>query len=162
GIRKPLQALAIRRRPARRRRTAHRRIRGRTRQHGHSGRRERYAPRRGRESPRAAGAPMNARHRQVVITAITAITIVAPRAHAQRLFRTDSTLTVTITTDLGLLLKQRDSLELVKHPAVFSYDADGKPVSVRVRLRARGHFRRQAHNCDFPPLWLDVKSSDAK
>jgi hypothetical protein len=111
---------------------------------------------------------MNARHRQVVITAITAITviaaitIVAPRAHAQRLFRTDSTLTVTITTDLGPLLKQRDSLELVKHQAVFSYDADGKPVSVRVRLRARGHFRRQAHNCDFPPLWLDVKSSDAK
>jgi hypothetical protein len=105
---------------------------------------------------------MNARHRQVVIAAITAITIVAPRAHAQRLFRTDSTLTVTITTDLGPLLKQRDSLELVKHPAIFSYDADGKPVSVRVRLRARGHFRRQARNCDFPPLWLDVKSSDAK
>jgi len=105
---------------------------------------------------------MNARHHKTVIAAIAAITIVAPRAHAQRLFRTDSTLTVTITTDLGPLLKQRDSLELVKHPAVFSYDADGKPVSVRVRLRARGHFRRQAHNCDFPPLWLDVKSSDAK
>jgi hypothetical protein len=31
-----------------------------------------------------------------------------------------------------------------------------------VKLRARGHFRRQARNCDFPPLWLDVKSSDAK
>ena len=91
------------------------------------------------------------------------LVLLAPRAQAQHLFRTDSVLTVTITTDLGPLLKQRDSLELVKHPAVFSYNADGgKPVSVPVRLRARGHFRRQARNCDFPPLWLEVKSSDAK
>jgi len=35
-------------------------------------------------------------------------------------------------------------------------------VSIPVKVRARGHFRRQARNCDFPPLWLDVKSSDAK
>jgi hypothetical protein len=89
--------------------------------------------------------------------------IAAPSARAQRLFRSDSVLTVTITTTLGPLLKQRDSLELAKHPAVFSYGGDnGKPVNVPVRLRARGHFRRQARNCDFPPLWLEVKSSDAK
>jgi hypothetical protein len=87
----------------------------------------------------------------------------APRAEAQRLFRTDSALTVTITSDFGPLLKQRDSLELTKHPATFAYGADkGPAVSVPVRLRARGHFRRQARNCDFPPLWLEVKSSDAK
>jgi hypothetical protein len=88
--------------------------------------------------------------------------IVAPRAQAQRLFRTDSALTVTITTEIGPLIKQRDSLELVKHPAVFSYGADGKQVNIPARLRARGHFRRQARNCDFPPLWLDIKSSDGK
>jgi hypothetical protein len=92
-----------------------------------------------------------------------AAAVIAPCASAQRLFRTDSVLTITITTELGPLLKQRDSLELVKHPAVLSYaGADGKAVSVPVKLRARGHFRRQARNCDFPPLWLDVKSSDAK
>jgi hypothetical protein len=96
------------------------------------------------------------------LATIAALTATAPRAQAQRLFRTDSALTVTITTELGPLLKQRDSLELVKHPAVLSYSVDGKPVSVPVKLRARGHFRRQARNCDFPPLWLDVKSSDAK
>jgi hypothetical protein len=101
--------------------------------------------------------------RTLVLRAIAASAILAPRAHAQRLFRTDSALTVTITTDLSPLLKQRDSLELVKHAAVFSYSGDdGKQVSVPVRLRARGHFRRQARNCDFPPLWLEVKSSDAK
>ena len=95
---------------------------------------------------------------------IAATAIFASHAGAQqRLFRSDSALTVTITTDLGPLIKQRDSLGLVKHPAVFSYSGEsGKLVSIPVKLRARGHFRRQARNCDFPPLWLDVKSSDAK
>lgn len=94
-------------------------------------------------------------------SAATAIT--APRAWAQRLFRTDSALTATISTSLGPLLKERDSLELVKHPALFSYTGDdGKQVDVAVRLRARGHFRRQARNCDFPPLWLEAKASAEK
>ena len=92
-----------------------------------------------------------------------ATAVIAPRACAQRLFRTDSALAVTISANFGPLLKQRDSLELVKHPALFSYTGDdGKPIDVAVRLRARGHFRRQARNCDFPPLWLEVKSADAK
>jgi hypothetical protein len=101
--------------------------------------------------------------RGLACAATLASALTAPRAGAQRLFRSDSTLTVTITTGLGPLLKQRDSLELVKHGAVFSYAGDdGKAVNIPVRLRARGHFRRQARNCDFPPLWLDVKGSDAK
>ncbi|MFI5244864.1 MAG: hypothetical protein ACHQQR_06525 [Gemmatimonadales bacterium] len=106
---------------------------------------------------------MNLRLGPFVTGAVVASAIVAPHARAQRLFRTDSVLTVTITTELGPLLKQRDSLDLVKHPAVLSYvGADGKTVNVPAKLRARGHFRRQARNCDFPPLWLDVKTSDAK
>jgi len=103
------------------------------------------------------------RARQLVLGTIAASAIIAPHAWAQRLFQADSALAVTITTDLGPLLAQRDSLQLVKHTAVFAYGGEsGKPVSVPVRLRARGHFRRQARNCDFPPLWLELKSSDAK
>jgi hypothetical protein len=99
----------------------------------------------------------------VSLGAIVATAAAVPRADAQRLFNTDSVLTATITTNLAPLLKQRDSLELVKHAAVFSYTGDdGKPVDISVRLRARGHFRRQALNCDFPPLWLEVKSAAAK
>jgi hypothetical protein len=110
---------------------------------------------------------MNQRRRRILLSSLAAcaaIALVAPAAGAQqRLFRADSALTVTITANFGPLLRQRDSTELQKHPAVFSYAGDdGKAVSVPVRLRARGHFRRQARNCDFPPLWLEVKSSDAK
>lgn len=99
----------------------------------------------------------------LILGACVAGAAVAPAAHAQRLFRSDTVLNVTITTQLGPLLRQRDSLDLDKHPGMFSYTGDnGKPVNIPVRLRARGHFRRQARNCDFPPLWLDAKSSDAK
>jgi hypothetical protein len=125
---------------------------------------KRYAARRGRDAPRAARAALS-RLRAAAFAGLAAAAIVlaAPCAGAQRLFRTDSALTVTISTNLGPLLKERDSLELAKHPAVFSYTGDdGRQVDVTVRLRARGHFRRQARNCDFPPLWLEVKSSDAK
>ncbi|HEY2848452.1 MAG TPA: hypothetical protein VGI97_01145 [Gemmatimonadaceae bacterium] len=94
---------------------------------------------------------------------LAAIAVAAPRVQAQRAFRTDSALTATISANLGPLLKERDSLELAKHPAAFSYTGDdGKQVDIAVRLRARGHFRRQARNCDFPPLWLEVKSAAAK
>ncbi len=106
---------------------------------------------------------MRLRARAALLAALVASAVAAPRAHAQRLFSTDSVLTATITTDLGPLLRQRDSLGLVKHAANFSYAGDdGKPVNIAVRLRARGHFRRQARNCDFPPLWLEVKSAAAK
>ncbi len=102
--------------------------------------------------------------RALMFMALAAAAAAASRADAQeRLFRTDSALTVTITADFGPLLRERDSLELVKHPAVLTYSGDkGTTVRIPVKLRARGHFRRQARNCDFPPLWLDVKSSDAK
>ena len=81
---------------------------------------------------------MRLRGRAALLAALVATALAAPRAHAQRLFSTDSVLTATITTDLGPLLKQRDSLGLVKHAANFSYAGDdGKPVNIAVRLRAR-------------------------
>jgi hypothetical protein len=41
-------------------------------------------------------------------------------------------------------------------------DSGGTTVHIPVQLKARGHFRRAARNCDFPPLWLDYKSNSAK
>ena len=107
---------------------------------------------------------MNATTRRFAISACVCACFpaFAPRADAQKLFKSDTALNVTVTGMLGPLLKQRDSLDLVKHPAILSYPTEKGAQSIPVRLRARGHFRRQARNCDFPPLWVDVKSSDAK
>jgi hypothetical protein len=89
---------------------------------------------------------------------------IAPSAAAQRLFRSDTALNITITTNLKSFTSERDSLKLAKHEAVLSYPDSGGAATklLPVRLRARGHFRRQARNCQFPPILLDFKSSAVK
>ncbi len=48
------------------------------------------------------------------------------------------------------------------HGAELSYnDSSGKPVKVAITLRTRGHFRRQARNCEFPPLKVEMAKAAA-
>ncbi|HEY4658955.1 MAG TPA: hypothetical protein VIH11_05560 [Gemmatimonadaceae bacterium] len=88
------------------------------------------------------------------------VTLPAP---AQRLFRSDTALNVTITTDLKSFIRERDSLKLAPHPAVLSYvDSGGATVKLPVTVKARGHYRRQSRNCDFPPVWLNFKTDSVR
>jgi len=97
------------------------------------------------------------------LAAILALALVAPAVSAQRLFRSDTVLTLTITTDLKAFIRERDSLKLAAHPAVLSYqDSGGVTVKLPVTVKARGHFRRQMRNCDFPPVWLNFKSDSVR
>src|SRR5579862_302132 len=92
-----------------------------------------------------------------------ALLLVASSASAQRMFRSDTALTITISTDLKALVRERDSLKLKAHTGELSYvDSGGVTVKLPVTLKARGHYRRQARNCDFPPIWLNFKSSEVK
>ena len=78
-------------------------------------------------------------------------------ALSQGLFRKADPLEVTITTGLGALIRDRDSTDRVTHGAELSYsDSSGKPVKLAITLRTRGHFRRQARNCEFPPLKVEM------
>jgi hypothetical protein len=79
----------------------------------------------------------------------------AARGDAQALFRDERPLTLTLTTNLRDLLRERDSTELRWFGTEMSYtDPAGATARVPVELRARGHFRRQARNCTFPPLFI--------
>ena len=84
-------------------------------------------------------------------------------AGAQRLFRTTDPVEVTFTTDLRALKNDRDSTKFKPHGTLFTYKdaANGKLVSVPVTLQTRGHFRRQARNCEFPPLSMEFRNKDA-
>lgn len=76
-------------------------------------------------------------------------------AAAQALFRDEAPLTLTLTTNLRDLMRERDSTELRWFATEMSYtDSAGRELKVPVELRARGHFRRQARNCLFPPLYI--------
>ncbi len=83
--------------------------------------------------------------------------------HAQKLFKSQTPIEITITTDLKDFLKQRDSLQLQRHDGQLTYKSDsGERVTVPVRIRARGHFRRQSKTCEFPPLWLETRKGAPK
>lgn len=83
---------------------------------------------------------------------------------AQPLFREQAPITVTITTNLRDLTRERDSTRLRWFGAEMQYmDEAGAERKLAVEVRARGHFRRQSSNCTFPPLFLraerDVRDS---
>ena len=86
----------------------------------------------------------------------------AAAARAQPLFRSDSVLNVTITTNLRDLVRERDSTKLAWFGAEFVYVDGDSTVTVPVELRARGHFRRQRGNCEFPPLLVRVNDNDSR
>ena len=88
--------------------------------------------------------------------------LAAGAVRAQGLFRDTAALEVTIETDLKAVIKDRDSTKFAPHAATLTYrDASGVSKTFPVTLRARGHFRRQARNCEFPPLKLEFKRADA-
>ncbi len=78
----------------------------------------------------------------------------AAAAEAAPLFQSLDPIRMTLTTDIEWLREERnDSIE-VDGTVVF-VDADGSEVTKPVQVRTRGNFRRDAKNCNFPPLRLD-------
>jgi hypothetical protein len=75
------------------------------------------------------------------------------------LFQDDEALDVTITAPLTTLIKERSKDEYLS--GVFQYtEADGNTVDFDLNIRARGNFRHET--CDYPPVRLNLKKSQAK
>jgi len=73
------------------------------------------------------------------------------------LFDCDTYLEVEIITDLDTLISDVGP-DPSYHPAIFKFkDTDGTWVTLNVEIRARGKFRKNPANCDFPPLKIDLK-----
>ncbi|MEA3245240.1 MAG: hypothetical protein U9Q74_03680 [Gemmatimonadota bacterium] len=105
------------------------------------------------------------RHRPAALAALATagLCLTAADAAAQRLFRSTAPVEVTFTTSLKKLVGERDSTRLNPYGALMTYkDSSGKEASLPVVLRARGHFRRQARNCYFPPIRWDAKRADVQ
>lgn len=79
-----------------------------------------------------------------------------------KLFKKDTPIKFSITTDMKSLLKDRKA-ESTRHLAVLTtVDSKNENIDVPVMLQTRGNFRRSTDNCTFPPLWLifDGKEKD--
>ena len=71
------------------------------------------------------------------------------------LFSHDSVLNIRLTGNIRSLLKDRGDDEQY-HPVSLSYsDQDGQVVSIPLKSKTRGNFRRQKANCNYPPLLLN-------
>jgi hypothetical protein len=91
--------------------------------------------------------------RLVLLASLTLLPLLA--LDAQPMFRGETPVTVTLTTNLRDLTRERDSTRLRWHGAELKWvEADGSERTMSVELRARGHFRRQTGNCTFPPLFI--------
>jgi hypothetical protein len=98
---------------------------------------------------------------RLLCAAFAAIVCVAPSLAAQALFKSDEPVVVTLTTNLRELIRERDSTKVQWHDAEMQWiDTDGSVKTMPVRLRARGHFRRQSQNCSFPPIFVRATRDD--
>ncbi len=72
------------------------------------------------------------------------------------LFADTTVLRFTLTAPLQRLIKERADTT-ASYAAQLSYPvAQGEPLMLPVKLKVRGHFRRQWNVCSFPPLYLDL------
>jgi hypothetical protein len=72
---------------------------------------------------------------------------------AAPLFATADPLLFELRADFKTVFRDRDTLSTKRYPATLSLAAaDGRPVTLRVQIAPRGHFRLQPRICGFPPI----------
>ena len=78
------------------------------------------------------------------------------------LFNSDEILILTIKTDMRALKKDMGGTAIY-HPATITYlSSDSSPVSLKLKIKARGRFRKSKENCNFPPLKLNFPKKKTK
>lgn len=75
------------------------------------------------------------------------------------IFQSDDPIPVTIRTDMSLILGHQEDEEKYQ-PAEIIYNEGGTSHTLEMKIRVRGHFRKDTANCDFPPLRINLKKKD--
>jgi hypothetical protein len=84
-------------------------------------------------------------------------------AERRRLFRSDEVLPVTLKADFRAVMRDRDDDSVTTFPATISFPAaDGSVQSMPLRIRTRGHSRRNVRTCNFAPLRLEFEKPRTK
>src|SRR3954471_19946514 len=77
-------------------------------------------------------------------------------AEARPLFQATEALEFTLTAPFRAINKDHNPESTTRYPAVLTVkDKDGGAKDIRVKLSARGHFRRMARNCSVVPLRVE-------
>jgi hypothetical protein len=78
------------------------------------------------------------------------------------IFQSDALLELTLSSDFRTLRREdRGEAEPQRRDATLAFTtADGSPLTLEIRVEARGNWRRNPRNCAFPPLWIDLDKDD--
>jgi hypothetical protein len=72
------------------------------------------------------------------------------------LFESDDFLEIRIVTDLDTLVSDKSENPSYQSARLSYKNSDSNWITLDADIRVRGNFRRQAENCDFPPLKLRI------
>ena len=80
----------------------------------------------------------------------------------EQLFGSDEVLNFTLSGSIRELFNDRGTTPAY-HPLTLSYKAnDSSVISIPVRAKTRGNFRRSKENCDYPPILLNIIRKEGK
>jgi hypothetical protein len=90
----------------------------------------------------------------------TAISTSKPDSSDTRknLFDENEILEITLKGKIHKLLDDRSG-EAKYYPATLSYQGGDSAISTQIKIKTRGHFRRDKANCSYPPLLLTFSDS---
>ena len=84
-------------------------------------------------------------------------------AERRRLFRSSDPFSITLSADFRAVMRDRNPKSTTTFPATITFPAnDGSVVSQPLRIRTRGHSRRNPVTCSFAPLRLEFESARTK
>jgi len=84
------------------------------------------------------------------------------KLHIGPLFKSDSMLAFTLNTNLKVLLKDRGD-NPINHWASLEYKNESQEaVSLNLKVKVRGNFRKSSSNCVFPPMLLNLPDKKTK
>ena len=78
----------------------------------------------------------------------------------QKLFSNDSVVRFTLTTNFRALARSRSGEPRYQTARLTYSDTGAAPITIPLRVRARGHWRRA--NCDMPPILLNFWTDSSK
>jgi hypothetical protein len=91
---------------------------------------------------------------------LPAVTQSQPTAIQKGLFRTEEVLSLKLTGDIRTVLNDRDN-DPKYHPLLLSYPGpDSNEISIPVKVKTRGHFRKAKSNCLYPPLLINFSKKE--
>ncbi|MEO6838117.1 MAG: hypothetical protein ABI185_06995, partial [Ginsengibacter sp.] len=92
----------------------------------------------------------------------SSVSPVVQKSDEKGLFESDEILNITLKGNVRQLLNDRTD-KPAYYPFTLTYsNGASTDITLPIKIKTRGHFRRQQGNCTYPPLLLDFPKADSQ